>query len=119
MVPVGYGTRLQSLGFHFQVHLSVAVGGLQRDVAQPGPDGVDVDPGAEKVHCRGVTNRVRADSLMLKGWGRSRRLGGRTFDQRVNAKTGDPLTTDVEEYRRVVGRGESRAEKDLQDLDGV
>ena len=60
-VPSGAGRRrlarhvvrtgLESPSLHGQIDFSVAVRRLERDMAQPRPDCIDVDPGAQQVHC--------------------------------------------------------------------
>src|SRR5260370_5751742 len=44
-----YFTSCQCLGFHLQIGFSVDVGGIIRDVAQPGADGVDIYSSTEKM----------------------------------------------------------------------
>ena len=39
----------EGFGLHFQVDLSVDIGSIQRDMSQPGPDGVDVYAGAQQM----------------------------------------------------------------------
>jgi hypothetical protein len=40
------------LHLHFQIHFRVNISGVERDVPQPGTDGVDVDARPEKMGCR-------------------------------------------------------------------
>ena len=56
-------------GFHLQVDFSVNVCRVQRDVTQPSANRVDIDTGAEKMHGRGVPNRVDADAFAGYRWG--------------------------------------------------
>ena len=59
----GFGdlTLCQSLGFHLQIDFRVDVGRVERNMAEPRANGVDVHAGAEQVRGRRMTNRVRAD----------------------------------------------------------
>jgi len=52
------------LRLHFQIHFRVNIYGVERDVPQPGTDGVDVDARPEKMGCRRVPNRMRAHSFV-------------------------------------------------------
>ena len=40
--------------FHVEVCLGVDIGGVERDVAEPSTDGVDIDTGAQKMGGRAV-----------------------------------------------------------------
>ena len=44
-----YFTSCRCLGFHLKIGFSVDVGGINRDVAQPGADGVDIYSGLQKM----------------------------------------------------------------------
>lgn len=46
--------KLPVPGFHLQIGLSVDVDGVNRDVAQPGADGIDIYSGTQKVNGGGV-----------------------------------------------------------------
>ena len=48
----GDRARLQRLGFHLQIDLSVAISGLKGDVSQPGTNRVDVHAGTQQMYCR-------------------------------------------------------------------
>ena len=56
--------QAKSLGFHLKVGFGVDVGGVDRDMAEPCADGVDVDAGAKKMRCGGVADGVRADRFL-------------------------------------------------------
>ena len=45
----------QSLGFHLEIDLRVDVRRVERDVAEPGADGIDIDARAEEMYGRGVS----------------------------------------------------------------
>lgn len=51
-----YVTRsdMTGAGFHLQIGFSVDVGGINRDVAQPSADGVDIYSGKQKMCGRRV-----------------------------------------------------------------
>tara|TARA_R110000796_G_scaffold236985_6_gene356739 strand:+ start:1270 stop:1494 length:225 start_codon:yes stop_codon:yes gene_type:complete len=74
-------------------------------VTEPSSNGVDVDPGAQQVGCRGVPNRVRAYAL---GFERRELIGdlpGIALHQGVNAEARYRPTTTVE--KDVLLRGPS------------
>ncbi len=48
----------QGLGLHFQIHLGVDVRGVQRNMAQPSADGVDIDTCTQEVDGCRVPNRM-------------------------------------------------------------
>ena len=60
-VGIGNLARGQSLGFHLQVDFCIDVGGVERNMPEPGPNRVDVHAGTEKVGGGRVANRVRAN----------------------------------------------------------
>jgi hypothetical protein len=51
VLPVRFGSRsthfasFESLGLHFQVHFRIDICRVERDMPQPGTNGIDVDPG--------------------------------------------------------------------------
>ena len=100
---LAWSTGFQCLCFHFKIDLRVAVGRLQRDMAEPSPDGINVDPSAEQMHGSGVPNGMGTDLFVPQRGGRPSRFCDRTLDERVNAKTRDALTPDVEEHRSLLG----------------
>jgi hypothetical protein len=53
--------RRQYLGLHLEVDFGIAVGGFERDVTEPCPDGVDVNAGAEQVYGRRVPITRRSE----------------------------------------------------------
>jgi hypothetical protein len=53
----------QSFRLHLQIDLGINVRRVERDVAKPATDGVNVHSGAKQVCRRGMANRVRADSF--------------------------------------------------------
>ena len=53
----------QRFRLHLQVDLGIDVGSAEGDMAQPGPDGVDVHAGLQQMHGCRVSNDVRADSF--------------------------------------------------------
>jgi len=55
----------QRLGFHFQIHFGVDVGGVEGHMAQPGADGVDVHSCPQKMRSGGMPDGVWANSLAL------------------------------------------------------
>lgn len=57
----------QRLGLHFQIHLGVDVRGVQRNMAQPSADGVDIDTCTQEVDGCRVPNRMGADALSGQG----------------------------------------------------
>ena len=48
--------------FHFQVDLRVNVRGVQGDMPEPSPDGIDVDAGAKQMDRTRMPSRYRARS---------------------------------------------------------
>lgn len=48
----------QRLCLHFQINLGVDVRGVQRHMAEPGADHVDIDAGTQEVDGCRVTNRM-------------------------------------------------------------
>ena len=55
----------QRLGLHFQIDFGVNIGRVERDMPEPGADGIDVHASAEQVRGRGMANRVRANPNTL------------------------------------------------------
>src|SRR6266481_1098868 len=49
--------------FHFQVDLRVNVRGVQGDMSEPSPDGIDVDAGAKQMDRTRMSKTVRANAL--------------------------------------------------------
>ncbi len=117
VLVVAWSTCLQCLGFHCKIDLRIAIGGLQGDVAQPRPDGVDVDPGTQQMDRGGVTNGMGTHLFAPERRGRPRGFCNRTLYQGVHTETRHPLTTDVEEHREVLGAFQSRTEQMAQDVD--
>ena len=112
-------TRLQRLGLHLEIHLGVAVGRLERRVAQPGADRVDVDTGAQEVDGHSMAQGVWADALAAQG---GHGLGGLpcgAHDEPVDAEAGGRAAVDVEEDRRLWRAVEARSEQFAQYLGGV
>ena len=62
----GAGTDIagsESLGLRLQIDLRVDIGSIERDVAQPATDRVDVDASAQQMRGRRVADNVRTDHL--------------------------------------------------------
>jgi transposase len=74
----------QCLGLHFEVHLGVDIGGVQRDVPEPGPDRVDIDTGSEQMDSGRVSQRVRTDALAAHRLDPCRRLRSTCGDDPVH-----------------------------------
>jgi len=68
---IGHLAFRQGFGFCLEVDFGIDIRGLQRDMAEPAPDCVDVDASAQKVGRGGVADGVRADTLCRQ----RRRLG--------------------------------------------
>jgi hypothetical protein len=50
VLPFSFGSaHPEGLRFHFQIYFGVDIGGLNRRVAEPGADGIDIDSGTKKV----------------------------------------------------------------------
>ena len=60
-----FTAQAKSFGFHFKISFSVDVGGVDRDVAEPGADGIHVDTCTKKMRRGRVANGVRADSFLV------------------------------------------------------
>ena len=58
----------QGLCLHLQINLGIDVRGINRDVAEPSTDRVDVDAGSEEVYCSCVANNVRTDLPRSESW---------------------------------------------------
>jgi hypothetical protein len=86
-------TCLQRLRLHLEVDLCVAVRGFERDVAEPGADGVDIDAGTEQVDGSCMPDGVRAHAFLSEGGHRLGHLHHRSCDQGVNAEAGDRTAT--------------------------
>ncbi len=111
--------RLERGGPHLEIHLRVAVRGLQGHVAQPGTDGVDVDAGAEEMHRCGVPDGVRADAFALQRGDRRRSLLHGPGEQRVDAEASHGLAADVEEDPCIARPLYTGAQEFAQYVDGV
>src|ERR1017187_4815122 len=89
----------QSPGFHLQVDLCIDVGGVNRNMPEPGPNRVDVHAGTEKVGGGRVANGVGADPFSFQGGYFGLGPADISFDQRVDAETGDGKTAAIEKTR--------------------
>ena len=65
-VRIGKLALGQSLGFHLQVDLCIDVGGVKRNMPEPGPNRVDVHAGTEKVGGGRVADGVGADPFSFQ-----------------------------------------------------
>jgi hypothetical protein len=69
VLPVRFGgcsthfAGCESLGLHLHVHFRINIRRIERDMPQPGTNGVDVDPGTEQMGRSRVANSMRADAL--------------------------------------------------------
>src|SRR5262249_36437754 len=117
MLVGAWSTCFQCFGFHSKIDLRIAIGGLQGNVAQPRPYGVDVDPGAQQMDRGGVTHGMGTHLFAPERWGRPRGFCHRALYQGVHTETRHPLTTDVQEHREVLGACQARTEQTAQDLD--
>ena len=91
----------QGLGLHLQVHFGVDVGGIQRDVAQPGADRIDVHAGPEQVDGGGVPKGVCAHVLRLQRLHAAGGLARATLNERMDTETGQGFSPAIEEHRIV------------------
>ena len=108
-VRIGKLALGQSLGLHLQIDFCIDVGGIDRNVSEPSPNRVDGHAGTEKMGSGRVANRVRADPLCRQRRHPNQGLANVPFDERVDAETGDGVTTAIEEdTRRRRAAGEER-----------
>src|SRR5437899_539774 len=85
----------QSLGFHLEIDLRVDVRRVERDVAEPGANRVDVNAGTQQMDGRCVANHMGTDALGAQRRDAWRRLTGVAADHRVNSEAGDRLAAAV------------------------
>src|SRR5216683_5786507 len=88
----------ECLGLHFQIDFRINVRGIERNVTQPGADGVNVHAGTEKMGRRCVSNSMRTHTLSLKRRHTVQDSFNVSFNHRMHAKTGDGPTTSVQKY---------------------
>ena len=63
IVVIGKLAPCQGLGFHLQIDFDVNVGRIERDMPEPGANGIDVDAGAEQVRGCGMPHVMGADAF--------------------------------------------------------
>src|SRR5208283_2435405 len=102
------------LGRH--IGLGVDAGGVQRHVAEPSPDRVDVDARLQQVRGGRMADYVRTDPLATKWRAGGPQLRDVALDHGMNAVTRDGLTTTVQEHMLVMGPFVGKA---TEVLDGV
>ena len=91
----------QHLGLTFEIDVGINVGGVDRDVAEPGTDGVDVHAGAEQMCGRGVPDDVRADAFPRERWTSGEGLVNISSDETMYAVAGDSATAVIHEDARI------------------
>ena len=91
----------QRLGLHLQIDFRIDVSRVQRNMAEPRANGVDVHPSAEQVRCRRMANRVRADPFCRQRGHFDLDLADVAFDQGVNAETCNGMTAAIEKNARL------------------
>lgn len=91
-------TETEGLRFHLKVGFSIDVGGVDGDVAEPRPDGVDINAGAKKMRGGGVSDGVRSDLLLAHL--RNAVHGGARISRHdvMNAEARQRLGTAIEEH---------------------
>ena len=55
---IGDFALCQGLGLHLQIDFDVNVGRVERDMPEPGADGVDINASAKQVRDRGMSNSL-------------------------------------------------------------
>jgi hypothetical protein len=88
----------ECLGLHFQIDFRINVRGIERNVTQPGADGVNVHAGTEKMGRRCMTNSMRTDALCRKRRYPTHDSLNVSLHCRVDAKAGYGPTTSVQKY---------------------
>ena len=81
----------QRLGLHFQIHLGVDVRGVQRHMAQPSADRVDINTCTQQMDGCRVPDRMRADTLRGQGRYGFTRHGGIVRHDAVYPEPGQRL----------------------------
>ena len=119
MIRVADRTRGQRLGFHLKVDFRIAIGGFERDVAEPRADGVDVHARAEQVDRGRVPHRMRTDSLRGERGQPPGRPGDGPLDNGVDAESRQGVTAHIEKHRRLGGAIQTIAEALAEDLRGM
>lgn len=89
--------------FHFQVDFGIDMSGVQGDMSQPGPNGIDVHTRTEHMNPAGVSQGMRADGL-----GRERRqrltcVYNRTMDESIDTEPCQRLIDSVKEHEVLAG----------------
>jgi len=103
--------RRQSPLLGCEIGLCIDVGGVERYVAEPSADRVDVDPGLQQVRCGRMADHVRADPLaaqLRRGCPQPRDVA---LHHCVNAVSRDGLTAAVQKHGCIVGPLTSEATK--------
>ena len=59
-----FGACLPGAGLSLQIDFGIAVRSLQRDVAEPGPDRVDINHNLQQVDCRAESQGMGPDLLL-------------------------------------------------------
>jgi hypothetical protein len=53
----------KGFGLHFKIDLCIYVGGIKRDMSQPGTDSVNVNTGTQQMYSGSMSDGVSADGL--------------------------------------------------------
>ena len=96
----------ECLGLHFQIDFRINVRGIERNVTQPGADGVNVHASTEKMGRRRVPNSMRTHALPGNRRCPVQDSLNVSFNHRVDSETRDGVAVPVQEY---VVRGLSAA----------
>ncbi|HEX3875399.1 MAG TPA: hypothetical protein VHW24_00325 [Bryobacteraceae bacterium] len=62
-ISLAHFARCESLSLRFQVHFRIDICRVEREVPQPGTNGVDINPGTEQMGRRRVANGMRTYPL--------------------------------------------------------
>ena len=77
---------VQRFGLHFKIDLCIDVGGIERHMAQPRANGVDIHAGPEEMNGRGMPYGVGAHAFLMKRRYFVGCLKCITFHEAVNAE---------------------------------
>jgi hypothetical protein len=72
------------IGFQREIYFGIDVGGADRDMAEPGADGIDVHAGENQVASRRVPDHMRG----YRSFGQFRHPGRATLDKAIDSEAG-------------------------------
>lgn len=97
---VGDFAPCQSPGFHLQIDFRVNVRRIQRNMPEPGANGIDIHTGAEQMCGRRMSNAVRANPLCHQRGHLGLEAARVTFHQGVNAEASYGMSATIEKCTR-------------------